>query len=853
VAPPQRAGALDRLLSTDGPLLEHLGAQVLGGEPPEVRAFLRRVAPLRTFSPDLGTVVGGPDAPALVRVLARRGLFLAPSPAGREGLRLAPVLRALILDRDPLLADERDAVLHAAADWLAGAGRHADAVECLLDAGDGHGVARLLAAHGQTLLAAGGASTVLAAAAAVPATEDTPALRLLRAQAHQVCGEWSQARALYSTLAGDGPLPAALAWRLGSLAQLQGLLPDALATYERGTAQAGDTVDEALLFAWTATARWRQGDLDGCARATARALDAAASTGSDAAFAAAHTAAAMLAALAGDRAGNDHHYLLALDAAVRAGDVLQQIRIRTNRSSHFLDEGSYADAATEATLAIELGEASSVTVFRVIALVNRAEAALHLGRLEEAVADCEDARALSQRLGSHDLAYPLLRLGDISRERDDRSLAASSYREALALAEEVGDQQALVPALAGLARTLADEDPCAARELAQRAVDSGPGMGLVGALVALAIAELADSDPEAAATTAARALTAAGERRDRPGLAEALELRAAARPDAPQATAWLEEAVALWRALGSPLGLGRAELALAGRTGGLDGRILAEEAATALRAIGARAHAAAAERLLADLDGQAPAVAVQSLGGFRLLRSGVAVPLSDWQSRKARDLLKILVARRGRPTPRETVMAALWPGEDPERLAGRLSVQLSTLRTVLDPGRAHPAEHYIAAEDGLLRLELATVAVDVEAFLATAAAGLQRLAAGDRPAALTLLARAEHAYAGDFLEEDAGQHWSAAVREEARTTAVDVARALAGERARAGDLDGAARLYRRVLERDPYDEPAHLALVRCLRGAGRHGEARRRHAAYVAAMGDLGLEAAPFPTRPAPR
>jgi DNA-binding SARP family transcriptional activator len=62
-----------------------------------------------------------------------------------------------------------------------------------------------------------------------------------------------------------------------------------------------------------------------------------------------------------------------------------------------------------------------------------------------------------------------------------------------------------------------------------------------------------------------------------------------------------------------------------------------------------------------------------------------------------------------------------------------------------------------------------------------------------------------------------------------------------------GDSAGAARYYRRVLERDPYEEPAHLALVSELVSAGRHGEARRCYHAYCARMEEIGVESSPFP------
>jgi LuxR family maltose regulon positive regulatory protein len=76
---------------------------------------------------------------------------------------------------------------------------------------------------------------------------------------------------------------------------------------------------------------------------------------------------------------------------------------------------------------------------------------------------------------------------------------------------------------------------------------------------------------------------------------------------------------------------------------------------------------------------------------------------------------------------------------------------------------------------------------------------------------------------------------------------VRVARRLAGDAHAAGDHDSAVRLLLRVLERDSYDEEAHLALVSALVDAGRHGEARRAFRAYRGRMGEVGVEPASFP------
>ena len=66
----------------------------------------------------------------------------------------------------------------------------------------------------------------------------------------------------------------------------------------------------------------------------------------------------------------------------------------------------------------------------------------------------------------------------------------------------------------------------------------------------------------------------------------------------------------------------------------------------------------------------------------------------------------------------------------------------------------------------------------------------------------------------------------------------------------AGDADSATRYYLRILERDAYDEAAHLGLVGALLAAGRHGEARRRYGIYAAKMDEIAVEAAPYPSAP---
>jgi DNA-binding SARP family transcriptional activator len=388
-----------------------------------------------------------------------------------------------------------------------------------------------------------------------------------------------------------------------------------------------------------------------------------------------------------------------------------------------------------------------------------------------------------------------------------------------------------------------------AARVAERAASIEAGWGLVRGLLASGWVALAIGHVEHARERCAEATAAARRMRDSAGLAETLELRAMCDQDRAGRIDALEQALAIWRQIRVPLGEARTELALAQTRRGPTGSSLVAE--RRLRALGVRPSAAGAAGLLMALGGSRETpVSIEALGSFRVLRRGEQVSLSEWQSKKARDLLKILVARRGHMTPRDYLMETLWPEEDPGRLGNRLSVALATARAVLDPQDGFDPDHFVAADKEAIGVRLDHVAVDVESFLDQARTGLALEKDASADEAFAILKEAEESYAGDFLEEDLYEDWTTPLREEARATYVAVARSLAGASLQAGDHDSVVRYLLRILERDPFDEEAHLGLVIALEGAGRHGEARRQYRLYVSRMEELGVEPAPFPHGP---
>ena len=606
---------------------------------------------------------------------------------------------------------------------------------------------------------------------------------------------------------------AAVAWRLGREFYLHGDIDGALTALtvdpvrHESVLMAGDDVpgsatdDAALVLAWRATARWVRGDLEGCARDIAEALALAVG---DQALAAVHTARAMLAAAHGDRRTNERAYEVALHHARRAGDELQELRIRNNRGSRLVEEGDDDAALVELDAALAGATPGRHAALTALALVNRGEALLRLGRPREALSDVAAARMLQPSATSPAAAYALALLGEVHLTLGQVPLARLAYEEAVRTAAANGHAQALQLAVAGLTTVLAQVgDVTSAQDLLTFSRHYHGQM----AQVQLELAEAAVAavvDPANCSAAVLRAAETAQRRRDRRGLARALEIARRTHSGTIQ-----PHQSAGHRAARAHVTHPRGELAP-----------------------GALADARPAALLGAESAGR---VAVRCLGVFAVTVAGLPVEARRWGSRKPRDLLKMLAVARGLPVPREVAAQRLWPEAPPEVARPRLAVAVSTLRRVLDHGQ--PGAPALVADRTTLRLDLTAVDVDLDRFLTLARR------AEDDGAALLL---AEECWTGEVLPDDVDEDWTAAPRDEAREAYRTVLRVLAAQASEQGDPDGAVRRCLRLLDLDPVDEDAHVSLIAALAGARRHGEARRRHDLYVSSMSGLGLAALPL-------
>ncbi|WP_128504291.1 BTAD domain-containing putative transcriptional regulator [Streptomyces inhibens] len=652
------------------------------------------------------------------------------------------------------------------------------------------------------------------------------------------------------------PMEPALGQRLGMTYQLLGEPARALDVHRRTALAGAGTPDEITSLAWAAAAHCARGRLRPARALGQLALRALRHCCDPRAQAVTHATAATIAALEGHGSLAEHHADRAREAARSSGDAMLHLFVHTSLAAERLEHGACRDVCDTLGTALRAlgGDHGGVDVPLVLlARCRRGSAHLALGELDRAIADFTGALDGYQRLGESLESGPLgaaalVGLGDAHRERGDLGLARAAYQEAVVRTEHSGDAQLLASALTGLALTRCADAPGTAAVLARRAADGCVGPQRIRALLAGGWIALADNRPETAAEVARQAAGEPGAQISRTVCAEILELEAMCLADGRARQRLLDDAEALWATAQRPLAVARVAVARARlRPAPARGPVRALcEATLWLRQFGVSPAAAEAagllNRVMADRE---PCVSVRVLGGFRVIRDGVPVGADEWQSKKARDLLKVLVARRGLPTSREVLIDTLWPDEDPARCANRLSVALSTVRLVLDPGRRMPQDHFITADKHVVGL--ARLRVDVQEFLAAARhaiSGAQRTGSG----AFASLAAAEELYRGDVLEDEPYAPWAAGLREEAQAVHLELLTQLAAAAAENDDRHAEAHYRLRLLERDPYDEDAHLGLVSLLTTTGRHGEARRRYLLYAAAMNEIEVTPAAFPS-----
>lgn len=833
-----RLSAMRRLSEPGERFHDYLAEEVIDTAPDLDQQLMRSLAILGEVKFAVEIASGFHDPTTVLAQLSRQGLVRRTS--GDAGWALARPLQRFFEYAAPP-ASERKA-LHVAAANECIERAPAVALRHLLAAGDYAACVSLLASHGDAMVEHGELDAVLKATALPAEYLDNPGIQRVFGQAQQVRGQWTEALKHFQRAGHDrDELEPALAWGIGLIAFAQGEFTGVQTLMRRTKMDQEDTLEETRVLALSASAHRMTGDLAALRKVASRARAAARRCDDPRAWSSVHHVFALLAAAEGNWRQADAYCTDALRSAETNQDLLQLVCTQAYRAFHQFEAGAPRHALADAELALSISERCENPFYVAHALTTRGRARSRLGMLDEATADFTTAIDLLQRLGSRLLAWPLCGLGDVHRTRGQLVRAQAAYEEALALAQPCHEVFGLSSALMGLARTVAADDPETAGEWAERAVGLGEGLRAVAALLTRGWVKVMGGDRHGASADANRAALAARQRRDELGLAEAATLSVLASSDPSMGVAPLREAIDIWHETGCRLEEA-ATTVVAAHIGAPIHYLDAHPADQMLRDHGIEVDSRRPAGPLGVLVRSAPTIFIQTLGAFRVIRDGFPVPNTSWKSKKARDLLKVLVARR-RPTPRDQLIELLWPEVDPTLAGNRLSVLLSAVREVLQP---HPAgEGPLVTIDSAVSLNPSQVIVDVEDFLAKATAALD----ADRakaPDATARLANAVTAYTGGFLEDDPYQEWTVALAEEVRATHIALLRALTARLRYALDTDAVVRYTLRLLELDCYDEEAHLNLVGVLLTAGHLGQARRHYENYVRRMKEIGVRPRPL-------
>jgi DNA-binding SARP family transcriptional activator len=233
-----------------------------------------------------------------------------------------------------------------------------------------------------------------------------------------------------------------------------------------------------------------------------------------------------------------------------------------------------------------------------------------------------------------------------------------------------------------------------------------------------------------------------------------------------------------------------------------------------------------------------PELRIRALGRTQVELGGIAVD-GDWLMHRPGQLLKFLVARRGRPAHIDEIIEALWP--DAQR-SGRNTVRyfVHALRDRLEPGRASRAPSaFINSTSSTYALD-PRVEVDLDDFETLASVAVQVPVAqlGERPDAVASLRQAVDLYRGDLFEEEPFAEWAFPERERLRALAYQTVSALVEHCRNEGEVAPATRYLERTIDLWPLDTQLHHALIGALLEQGRHSDAKRRYAAFRKRLAD---------------
>lgn len=206
-------------------------------------------------------------------------------------------------------------------------------------------------------------------------------------------------------------------------------------------------------------------------------------------------------------------------------------------------------------------------------------------------------------------------------------------------------------------------------------------------------------------------------------------------------------------------------------------------------------------------------IQIFTFGTLQVIRDATSVTESDWHTRQARQLLKILITERPRPVSTDLLIEILWPNSTPHAAATTLRSAINALRNVLEPDRPNraPSRYIVTQAPGYAFHLTPEIWLDVDVFDHLYNRAHNATDAGLR---LQLLEQAIALYADDYLISDPYADWLQAERERLRERFFNALLMVADLYAESGHYADAITACRQLLARDEVRENAYQSLMR---------------------------------------
>ncbi|MBI9050539.1 MAG: hypothetical protein JEZ00_14045 [Anaerolineaceae bacterium] len=195
---------------------------------------------------------------------------------------------------------------------------------------------------------------------------------------------------------------------------------------------------------------------------------------------------------------------------------------------------------------------------------------------------------------------------------------------------------------------------------------------------------------------------------------------------------------------------------------------------------------------------------IRCLGSFDVWRGKEQIDPKDWQRKKARELLQLLLNNREKWMPREKIADQLFPHMDGDTAAQHLKVTFNALNKAIEPDRSPgKVPFFIIRRDNSYRLNpAAKIRLDVDDFSVLSVSD----EIDDMKEALSI-------YQGDYLNEVLDDYKINEMREHLRETYLATAMKLSNKYIDLDQWEEAVKICHDILTIDRCNEPAFRMLM----------------------------------------